>query len=103
MAPRFLSSLLQSLYKRKSRPVPVPPHKPVMSTKTTQLGGTASDVTVGKVGVSASPSIHPHPNIDLTLTFLARFDDDDVRSFLLRRLLSQYRFLFTQLAQPASP
>ncbi|KAH9994619.1 aldo/keto reductase [Russula vinacea] len=50
MAPRLLSSFVQSFYQKKSRPVPPSPHKPVMSTKTTQLGGTASEVTVGKVG-----------------------------------------------------
>jgi hypothetical protein len=66
MAPRFLSSLLHSLHKKKSRPVPVVfPPKPIMSTKIAQLGGTASDVTVGKIGVSVSPLIHPHPDIDL--------------------------------------
>ena len=91
MAPRFLSSLLHSLYKRKSRPVPVFPPKPVMSTKTAQLGGTASDVTVGKIGVSVSSLDPPHPDIDLPPpTFPARFDDDDVRSSLLRCVLSQY-------------
>src|SRR6266403_1107100 len=83
MAPRsFLSSLLQSLFTRKSRPIPVCSPKPVMSTKTAQLGGTASDVTVGKVGVSVPPLIHSHPNVDHS-TFLAWFNDDDVRSFLL--------------------
>jgi len=50
MAPRFLSSLLRSLNKRKSRAVPVSPPKPVMSIKTAQLGGTASDAIVGKIG-----------------------------------------------------
>jgi hypothetical protein len=67
MAPRFLSSPLRFLFKRKSRPIPVSvfPPKPVMSSKTAQLGGTASDVTVGKVGVSVSPLIHT----TLILTF----------------------------------
>ncbi len=65
MAPRpFLSSLLQSLYKRKSRPVPVSSPKPVMSTNTAHLGGTASEVTVGKVGVSVPPLIEPYSDID---------------------------------------
>jgi hypothetical protein len=65
MAPRFLSSLFHSLHKKKSRPVSVFPSKPVMSTKTAQLGGTASDVTVGKIGVSVISLDPRHPNIDL--------------------------------------
>jgi hypothetical protein len=64
MAPRFLSSLIHSLHKRKSRTIPVFPYKPVMSTKTAQLGGTASEVTVGKVGVSVISLDLPHPDID---------------------------------------
>lgn len=67
MAPRFLSSLLHSLHKRKSGPVPVFPNKPVMSTKTAQLGGTASEVTVGKIGVSVISIDPTHPGIDPSL------------------------------------
>jgi hypothetical protein len=103
MAPRFLSSLLHSLHKSKSRRVPAFPPKPVMSTKTAQLGGTASDVTVGKVGVSVFSLDPPHPDIDLPTTFLARFDDDDVRSSLLRCHLSQYRCLEPSWRNPPTP
>jgi len=31
-----------------------------MSNNTTQLGGTASSVSVGKIGVSVAPLILPH-------------------------------------------
>jgi hypothetical protein len=37
-----------------------------MSTKVAQLGGTASGVTVGKIGVSVPPQSPPCPNIDLS-------------------------------------
>jgi hypothetical protein len=56
-----------------------------MSTKTAQLGGAASSVTVGKIGVSAHPPILLHPDVDLSPS-LARFDDDDVRTSLHRIL-----------------
>jgi len=98
MAPRlFLSSLLQSLYQKKSRPLS--PTKRVMSTKTAQLGGTASEVTVGKVGVSGPPSNLPHPNFDLSPPFLAWFDDDDVRTSL-HRLTSHHRRLLPSWRDP---
>ena len=35
-----------------------------MSTKTAQLGGTASEVTVGKIGVSVISIDPTHPGID---------------------------------------
>jgi hypothetical protein len=103
MAPRFLSSLLHSLHKKKSRPVPaVFPPKPIMSTKIAQLGGTASDVTVGKIGVSVSP-LTPILILTFPPTFVAWFDDDDVRSSLLRCVLSQYRCFSPSWRNPQTP
>jgi hypothetical protein len=60
-------SLLHSHLLQRPKVVPVHPSKPVMSTKTAQLGGTASNVTIGKIGVSAHPSILLHPDIDLSI------------------------------------
>jgi hypothetical protein len=37
-----------------------------MSTQAAQLGGTASDVTVGKIGVSVPPQVPPYPNTNLS-------------------------------------
>ena len=73
------------------------------STKTAQLGGTASDVTVGKVGVSVSPLVHPTPILTSRPIFLAWFDDDDVRLSLLRCVLSQYRRLSPSWRNPPVP
>jgi hypothetical protein len=55
-----------------------------MSTKTAQLGGTASNVTIGKIGVSAHPRSFSTPM--LISPSLARVDDDDVRTSLHRIL-----------------
>jgi hypothetical protein len=45
--------LLSYFYqKSSSKLAPFYPSKPLMTTKTAQLGGTASHVTVGKIGVS---------------------------------------------------
>lgn len=45
--------LLRSHLHQKSSSKPIYSSKPVMITKTAQLGGTASNVAVGKIGVSA--------------------------------------------------
>ena len=36
-----------------------------MSNNTTQLGGTASSVSVGKIGVSVAPLIHHGPLLNI--------------------------------------
>jgi len=40
-----------------------------MSNKTAQLGGTASNVVVGKVGVGVPPLIIDHPRLVVDLHF----------------------------------
>jgi hypothetical protein len=71
-----------------------------MSTKTTQLGGTASEVTVGKVGVSGLPlPSFPIPILTSPPSFPAWFDDDDVRTSL-RRVLSRHQRLLPSWRNP---
>ena len=68
-----------------------------MSNNTTQLGGTASSVSVGKIGVSVAPLIHHGPH---SISILAWVNDDDVRASLCR-LLSQHRHVFPSWRDPA--
>lgn len=60
----FATSLINYHFQQKLKLAPVYPSKQVMSAKTTQLGGTASDVTVGKIGVSVPALILSLPDVD---------------------------------------
>jgi hypothetical protein len=78
----------------------VQPSKPIMSTRAAQLGGTASDVAVGKIGVSTSTGFLPIPTLTTRSTAtIAWFDDDDVRT-TLRRILSQHRCVLPSFRDP---
>jgi hypothetical protein len=76
-----------------------------MSTKTAQLGGTASDVTVGKVGVSVISLDPPHPDIDLAPLPRSQHGLMMMTCALLffRCFFFSVSMPFTQLAQPANP
>ena len=71
-----------------------------MSNNTTQLGGTASSVTVGKIGVSMALILSLPITDPRSISILAWVNDDDVRTSP-RRILSWHRYVFPSWRDPA--